>query len=422
MPDYKKKKHSKLYRPKPKKIKKSTERFDIEMNAKNSTPKKPKSSSMRVVKGKKEEHQRRWKITAITIAAVLIFAVVLNLIFPAGLFQSVSNAVSVIGTGSFPIESDGTQTLNAVTKGNYFYILTNSHISAVSNSGKKIFSYAHGFDNPIMKTSSDFSLVYEQGGKQVLIFDLKGLKRSAEVKKAILTAAISDSGAYAVATRSEKYNSAVTVYGKKGKMLYEWYSAEDTVNNVAISPKANKIAVSTFNASTGQFASSVKVLNFKSPTPLFTYDISGSLVYSLDNSSRSGFTIIEQNKIKFVKWSNYKTLEYANEYNTSMFRTSKNGKIVVFNRESDKTDNKIVVLGNNGKVKYEVQYKGIISDIALLGRHIYCISDTDVFVMDTDGKVLSRMQYGFGATRISVTGSNTVAIITDNKIEKQKLE
>ena len=145
-------------------------------------------------------------------------------------------------------------------------------------------------------------------------------------------------------------------------------------------------------------------------------------VSSCDNSSRSGFTIIEQNKIKFVKWSNYKTLEYANEYNTSMFRTSKNGKIVVFNRESDKTDNKIVVLGNNGKVKYEVQYKGIISDIALLGRHIYCISDTDVFVMDTDGKVLSRMQYGFGATRISVTGSNTVAIITDNKIEKQKLE
>ncbi|MBE6750414.1 MAG: hypothetical protein E7560_04550 [Ruminococcaceae bacterium] len=422
MPDYKKKKHSKLFRPKPKKIKKSAQKFDIEMEAQKPRPKRQKPSSMKVVKGKKEEHLRRWKITAIGVALALVLVVVLNLIFPAGLFQSVSNAVSIIGTGSFPIETDGTQTINTVSKGNYFYVLTNSHISAISNSGKKIFSFAHGFDNPVIKTSSDFSLVYEQGGKQVLIFDLKGLKRSAEAKKAILTAAISDSGAYAIATRSEKYNSAVTVYSKKGKMLYEWYSAEDTVNNVVISPRANKIAVSTFNASSGQFASSVKVLSFKSPTPLFTYNISGSLVYNLDNSSRSGFTIIESNTLKFVKWSNYKTLEYTNEYNTSMLRTSKNGKIAVFNRESDKTDNKIAVFAKNGKCKYELQYKGIISDIALLGRHIYCISDTDVFVLDTNGEVINRMQYGFGATRISVTGNNTVAIITDNKIEKQKLE
>ena len=39
-----------------------------------------------------------------------------------------------------------------------------------------------------------------------------------------------------------------------------------------------------------------------------------------------------------------------------------------------------------------------------------------------DGEVLRSAECGFGAVRISVTGTNSVAVITDNQIYKIQLE
>ena len=150
-----------------------------------------------------------------------------------------------MGTGSYPIELGGTETVNTVSRGSYYYVLSNTDIVAFNNSGKSLFSFTHGYENPVLKVSATRAMVFEQGGNEALIFDLKGLKTTAKTEKSIITGAVSDSGRYALVTLSDKYASAVTVYDKKDNAVYEWYSAENTVNNVAVSPNGKKIAVSS---------------------------------------------------------------------------------------------------------------------------------------------------------------------------------
>ena len=423
MPDYKKQKRRKAL-PKPKKNKakniKSND-TDIIMTPHKKSKLQKTQNDMKLVRGRKEEKKKRAK-RWVAVALCLVLAVtLLNTILPAGIIRTVSNSLALIGTGNYPVSLESSDTLSVESMGSYYYILSDTSLSAYSNSGKKLYSYVHGFEKPILKCSKWGAMLFGQSENTVLIFDLKKLKKTIETKKAIINGNISDSGGYAVITQSDNYASAVTVYNRYGKELYEWYSAEDTVNSVTIAPNNKKIAVSSFKVVNGEYLSKVSVLNFESATPEYTEEYKGGLVYNLSSSASGRFTVVTSNGIDFIKWRKYSKTQYKNDYNITLLREASHGMVAVFSRESNRTDNKIAVFSKTGKIKFQFDFKGIISDIRFFGGHIYCMSDTDVFLIDETGKTVKKTSCGFGGVRLVVTGSNTVAVVTDNKIERIKL-
>ena len=50
------------------------------------------------------------------------------------------------------------------------------------------------------------------------------------------------------------------------------------------------------------------------------------------------------------------------------------------------------------------------------------MGETELFLFGKEGEILRTASCGFGAVRINATSTNTVAVVTDNKIEKVKLE
>lgn len=425
MPRYKKKKHSRFLNP-PKRSrvapKKVSPEEHIEMKPSGAKKVSHIKSKMRVVTGKKLERSRKTKILLCFAAVVLVVVLIFQLVLPAGIFQTVSNLTALIGTGSYPITLSGSHTLNVVPMGNYYYVLTDTSFAAYSNGGKKLISEAHGFEKPVLSVSEGRAMVYNLGGNKVIIFDLRSIKHNIETEKAIISASISDSGRFAIATHSEKYASAVSVYSKGGDKIYEWYSAKEIVNSVSLASNGKRIAVSTFNTNSGLFDSKVNIINFDSATPEHTISYDGTLVYGLYPSGTSRFSVVKSGGIDFVKWSNHEVEAYKNEYTISGFSYSTSYNVAVFCRESDKTDNQIVILSKKGVVKHTVKYKGVINDIQVKGSNIYCINDTLVTVLDFEGKVLRTADYGFGGKGLSVTAANTVAIIFDNEINRIKIQ
>lgn len=426
MPNYKKRRVNKLQGVgktfKKKKHNIARESEDIVMTPMGNKKKSEGKGKMRVVKGKKLEQRRKFRIFISSVSFVAVVCIVLNFVLPMGLFENVQNLISQIGAGGYPIELDSNQTLNTVSRGSYYYVLTDTRLNAFTNGGKKVFSVAHGYENPIIKTSKTRVMVFNQGATELMIYNLADHKTTLKTKKNIITAAISDSGVYAVATKADNYASAVTVYNKRGKVIYEWFSSADTVNNIAISPNGKKIAVSVFNAEAGKFTSKINVFDYKSANPVYSEKIENSLVYGIDSTLSSRFAVLSNQGVKLIKWSNYKASEYKNDYGLSMFRAGPGGYVAVFNRDSDRSDNRVVVFSAYGKVKGEFNIKGILSDIQISSNHIYCISDTDIYIYNRDGKILWRGKCDFGARNLAVTGSNVVGIISDSNIQKVKLE
>ena len=422
MPDYKRK-HRSRFKTAPKLNKKrikKQESQDIKMTPQNS--KSQPKTNMRVVTGKKLEQKRRFKLFSKAFTVVLVILLFCQLLMPAGIIENASNFIAAFGGGSYPIELESNDTVNTVVKGNYYYILTDTKINAFSKEGKLIYSYAHGFENPVLKTSSTRALVFDQGSNNAMIFTLNNLKSNISIKEKIINANIAENGTYALVTTSQSYVAKVSVYKKNDQLIYEWFSSDDLVNNVAISPTGKKIAVTTLTSKTGQYSSKVLVLSFKSATPIYKKEYDNTLITAIDSSNSGGFSVITPECYNFISWSKFKIREYKNEYRATMFRSSKSGLIIVYNRKNDKTDNRIVVLSKKGKFKKEIKFKGIITDIALFSGQVYCISDTKAYIINEDGKALRSADCGFGVARMVVLGQNVIAAITDNEINKIKLK
>lgn len=380
------------------------------------------NDSFKVVKGRKLEQKRRTRNILVVLASIFVLLIIFQLSLPIGIVDSLENLTAVVGNGSYPISLSGTETYNSSAKNGYYFTLNNSSLQAFSNSGKKTLSVVHGFEKPILKTSETRALVFDQGGNSVIVYNLHSEKNNKTFEENILCAAISRCGTYAVATTSESYAGVVSVYDKNDKLLYEWYSATDLINNVALSPNGKKLAVSTVNSKGGELEANVYVLKYDSATPVFSQKYSGEAVYSLENSGNRGFMIISSQKIEFVKWGRFKTKVHESDYEINIFRNNGSQTVAVFNRSSNRTDNKICVFSSSGELKYEIEYNGLISDISVYGNHIYCMNDSQITVIDKQGEVILSPQISFGGEKLIVLSSNKVAVITDSEVKLVKLE
>ncbi len=424
MPDYKKKKVSRfgfdMKKPNKPKKKKGDEDIVMKSQGKKAEP-KAEPSRFRVVKGKREERRRRMTVTVAVIAVILVGCLLAHLILPVGLPENIVNSVHKIGSGSFPVELSGGETVTAEGRSGVFYTLTDTSVTAVTNSGKQVYNILHGYSNPVLKTSETRALVFDQGAGKLAVYNLNRKVCSFEDEdESIITAAISRDGVYAIATRAENYASTVTVYSKRGEKLYSWSSAKDTVNSVVISPSGKKIAVSTVFSGGGSGSSRVMIFSFDSADSIASFELSSDFVYSLEAMGK-GFCILTKQNCSFVDWSKHRKVDIKSELELDMFRRHSGGAVLVFNRSSDKSDNTVMLISKNGEKLSEFNFKGIISDIEYDGGHIYCISDTAVLRYSKTGELLQTGSCEYGCKRLAVLSKNKVAVITDSSITRVEL-
>ncbi len=419
MPDYKRKKR-RHFLPKPKvekvRYKEKREKNKIELD--DQYENKKSRGGFAVLKGKKLEIRRRLKTFGIVLLAIILTFTICEFAMPAGVFETVSTLFATLGNGAYPIELEGTSVNNLVVKSNHYYVLTDTEVKAISSGGKVIFSYTHGFENPVIKTSDTRALVFEQGGTDAVIFNLNEVCSNITSEKEIINAAIGADGTYALITAADSYVAAVNVYKKNDKLVYQWYSSSDLITNVAVAPRGNKIAISTMNSNVSGFNSKVMILNFKSANAEFSKEYKGELIYNLSSFSGEGVSVATANIHDFITWSKNESKEYKNEYNLQTLRENNNGILLVYNRENDKTDNRIVVISKKGEVKHELKFSGIITDIAYKNDHVYILSDTKAYIIDSKGKTIRTADCGFGGVYFAVVSQNEIAVITDNQITK----
>jgi len=415
MPDYKRKKVKKGIIPKTRRSKVSREIVikNTDRKKRNVLP----EDEIKVVRGAKLKRKRRMKTLATFVLVFLLSCGFLSTILPGGLFENLVNAVALIGHGEYPGEIVGTNIINTESVGSYYYVLSDTHISAYSNSGKEIFTEMHGFANPIMSVSNTRVLVFDQGGKNVYIYNLSGLVKTLQAKNEIINANISSSGKFAVATHSDSFASTVYVYNKDCELIYTWNSAKDTVNNVLLNQKGDKIAVSTLNAVSGQYDANVLILGFDSADAQYTHKLESNVALTLANSGK-GFAIITQNKYEFIHWSKHTVNSVSVSGEINLYRKHKNGILLVSNRANDRSDNTVICISKKGEKTSEFKINASITDIQYSKGRVYYITDTKINILDKSGNLLRFGNCNYGVLKFSVINAHSVAVITDKQIFK----
>lgn len=420
MPDYKRKKVKRGLKPKRKEIVVS-DNIPMTDSKRHKKENVVPENNIKVIRGAKLKRKRRITFLLAITSVILVTCIILSLVLPVSLYENIVNTFALIGSGSYPKEINGNLTLNTISNGSYYYVLTDTNITAYSNSGKQVFTDMHGFANPALSISETRALVFDQGGKNLYIYNLSGRIDSIETENDIINASISRSGAVAVSIHSNKYTSVVKVYDKNSELMYTWNSAKDIANNVMVNPEGDRVAISTMNATSGQYNSKVMILGFNSADPLHTAELGNSIVLSLANTD-DGISVITNNKYKYIHWSEFTTNDITTSGEVNIFRRSSEGILLVFNRANDRSDNTVVLISEDGEKINEFKIKNTITDIQYSDNKVYYISDTIAEILNEKGSVLRKGSCAFGTTFFAVLSSDSLAVINDNKILKINIE
>ena len=413
MPDYKKKKHKRIAAHRSKKdFPDVNEGFEITVK---SGSEKSISRTPKVIKGKKEIRSIKLKFFLSTLLVIILVFSIAMLIFPVGVYETFSDFVLSIGSGEYPIEVSGSKVLSVETNDNYYYVLSDLNLYAVSNAGKQINLFNHGFSNPVLSICDTRALIYDQGQKTYSVYTLRKKIISNTLKYNIICADISDCGKYAIATHSDSYSSTVSVYDKNGKPVFTWNCAKDLINSVTLSPNGKRLAVSVVNAVNGELSSKVYIFNIKKTDSQNTYDFADKTVFSL-KSNRKGIYIVSNAGYSFIRWSGSAKTEEDTKLQIEFLRKSSRGSVVVENRITDRSDNKIIILKKDGSKENSFDFSGNIGDIRQNGSHIYIISDGSVYVYNTKGEFVSSAKCDHDIRYLIPNGSRSVSLVSDNSI------
>lgn len=421
MADYKKKKFKKPLFHKKHKTHSEDKIFMTDKRQKREKFDDFKDEEIKVIRGSKFKRKRQAKIILCVIAFIAITFIVLSALLPGGLYENTVNFIATLGHGTYPTSVSGGSILNVISNDSYFYILSDTNITAYSSGGKIIFDELHGFSNPILSVSSTRALVYDQGGKILYIYNLNGKIHTLTTKKEIITASISNDGDFAVATHSDSYTSVATVYDRDFNEVYTWNSAKEIINNVLVNTSGNKLAVSTFNVISGQYTSKLMILDYESADPLHTLDLGNSLAIKIGNTG-SGISVICDNKYKFLHWSDFNTIDINVSGEINSFTNNKHGVMLTVNRANDRSDNTIVLISKKGEKTSEFKISNFITDIQYNKGRVYSLCDTSINIYDKDGNILRSGNANYGTRKIAVISPNSVASIGDSDIYKIDIE
>ena len=74
-----------------------------------------------------------------------------------------------IDGGNFPLSFGETGEVVLMSSGETVRILTDTHINSYDSDGKKLMSYQHGYNEPILKSSVKRSIIYDLGGYSFIV-------------------------------------------------------------------------------------------------------------------------------------------------------------------------------------------------------------------------------------------------------------
>lgn len=121
-------------------------------------------------------------------------------------------------------------------------VASRERLSIFSAGGREIFSINLDYGNPALASSDKYLLLYDVGGKQFALYNSFSQVKSASFDHTIYGASIAENGTFALITRSESYDSVVSVY-KNNNDRIDYNFSDGRVIDVAFSKNGADMVV-----------------------------------------------------------------------------------------------------------------------------------------------------------------------------------
>ena len=392
------------------------------METKNKRPVK------RNVKRKKKSITISTKNAKTLKLLAVIFVVLLLIVLAAGQFGGVTfstitdhirTAVAGIGSGDgYPYRMNGIEIGDAGVTNSDLILVYDETVKVLDSTAKEISNIPHTYDHPIMSCNSGRALIYDIGAKHFRVQSKTRTLYEKELDYIILTGAMGKDGTVAIASRTSDAQSMLTVYDSNEEEIFVWKCAKENIISCDVSDNGKLYAVSVLGVDNGSVYSKVYIFNKRDTEPKATFEYKDSAVSSVQFLSNETLFVFGNNICQVIKGEKVKeNIDVSVNTPYKLYISDNNTAVVVLSKYSSTTQKIIKVYNKSGSELFTQEIDGLIKSVSTDGKYTAVLTDENVQIYNTKGKLTGSAVVNTDAEKVMVSGRNTYVYSAD-KIEQ----
>ncbi len=340
-------------------------------------------------KNRKSRKDRKNKIIAWVVIAVIILVLAIMKICEINI-NSVkdhftdSNGNFTLTQGvvdnNFPYNLDSSQGVVMKNVNGKLCALTPTGFSVInSKNAEEEYAFSHGYLNPLLKNSGIYTLLYDQGAKQMRLDDTSGNVYQHSIDSNILCADVSKNGNVAYSATSDEKKCIVSVINKSVKQKFECAVSYGYVVDVSINDAGNKLAFVAVNSENARLKSKLFVYTVGVDEPKAEIDLPEGNIIDIEYSSDSIYVVGESYIGVVNNGKKYKSVFDSKTVNTVSFTyTPSNYLVLVYNEFNNSTENTIVKIKPNGRFGKSASISGNIKSVSASSSVVSVLTTNEI--------------------------------------------
>lgn len=297
-------------------------------------------------------------------------------------------------------------------------VADNDSMSIVTSGGVRLKTNL-GYTSPAVLTSERYVLAYDKNGNGAVLTSNVAEASRQKTESSILTAALGQTGDYALITNESGYKTAITVYTSGGKQRFKWATPDYYFVSCAISPDGSKLAVASFGSTEdakleGKLflrdlsnEKNIKEVSLNSNVPLAVTFLDNASVVVIGDYSTS---VINQ------KGEIVSELTYAPD-DLIAFSYSTNEIAVAVRSYSSNARTAVYIIGSHGVSKNKLEISQEIQAMDYDGSRIALLTSSGLTVYNSSMRALWRNESAVGAQMINLANDGGVWLIYSKQAE-----
>ncbi len=290
-------------------------------------------------------------------------------------------------------------------------VASDSEIKLFTSTGRVTMTRGSEYSNPKLSSSASSVIIYDQGNKSFTVYNSFTELHREKLDFPIASADMALTGAYAIVTKSEKYNSVVRVYSNRNKLDME-YSKNDYILSSPISDDGRYLAVMSMSVSGGESLVGLTVVDVKKGEVRAEAKVADSMPYKCEfiSDGRIAAFFSDHVAVYDLDLSQKARYDYPSRLNT--FSCTDGGFVLCMQGEGIASNNLIAVFDGNGRVTYTGNVTGDIYDAELQGTYAYVLTSDAVYRLDTRFGGVSAASFNSEGACLAVFDGGEVAVCT----------
>lgn len=362
-------------------------------------------------------------LALVAVCLILVLTVIItSLIHPIGVIEYISSKYNSIGySKGYDVVLTGGKPIYTVGDSDKYFVVSASSVTCFNINGKTICEDSHSFSSPVVKASETRYLLYGQGERTLYVNNLSKNLYTVNFSEGITCAALSDSGVFAVASKSEGYSSSVTVFNKNNQKIFEWFSSNESVNGLSVSKNGKTVAVSTLMVVDGKYLSSFYVFNFNAADPIYKKTYTDEVIYQILSTNNNVYCAVLSDSVDFIDYRDATIVSNKSDYSVNIVKNINGTVAVVRTVAANQDESLIEIYKPNGKLKSAFKVDKNITDLSYNNKKVYLLGLHEIYKYNLKGELESKANANFDFLFIEAISENSVACIKNSSIDKLTL-